>query len=192
MDYDKNETLVDEICAQLPNRDFQEDDPNPLHQVFRSKGFKEYYLQKVHMAQFAKANQYSQGLSSQVNKNDKKKNAVEIIMQSDGAGPKAPSADDLIKEKLTIITSALPKLDKLLKDFKKTKASIMTSKSPAGKMFSIGIQMTFNWISSELQFELQLNFNWNSTVVKLSLVKVHWYAIHAYLLTLFAVRLFFF
>ena len=136
MDYDKNKSMVDEICGALPNRDYDEDDSNPLHRILKAKGEKEYYLQKDMMGEFSKTNQYSQGFASTVNKNDKKTNVVEIVMNSGSDGqPKPPSSEVQLKEKLTVITSALPKIDKLLKDFKKVKAAIQFSKSPAGNLF---------------------------------------------------------
>ena len=137
MDYDTNSGLVDEICNQLPNKEYQDDDPNPLHQIPKAKGIRQYYLQKSKMGEFAKSNQYSQGFTSTVNKADKKHNAVELIIHSEPGGQlKPPSADDLLKEKLTVITSALPKLANIMKDFKKTKALIMTSKNPTGTVAS--------------------------------------------------------
>ena len=133
MDYDQNKDLVDEVCASLPNRDFSEDDPNPLHRIFKSKGFKEYYLQKVQMGQFQKTNTYSQGFSSSVAKNDKKHNVVEIIMTNEqGGGPKPKSLDVLLQEKCGIITSSLSKLDKSITYFQKMKAAISASKNPSG------------------------------------------------------------
>lgn len=137
MEYDKNQELVDEICSQLPNREFPENDPNPLHQVFRSKKILEYYFQKVHMGEFTKSNQYAQGFISQVHKNDKSKNAVELMLHSGAnAAPKLPSTDDLIKEKLQVISSALPVVERALKAFKKTKACIMASKNPTGALIT--------------------------------------------------------
>ena len=133
MDYLTQAAFVDEICEALPSRDYEDDDPNPLHQVFKARGLKEYYLQKVKMGEFQSSNTYKQGFSSSVNKNDKKTNAVELVMLNDGANSKkAPCKDDQLKALLQVLLSSLPKLQNMIKDFKKTKALIMTSKSPAG------------------------------------------------------------
>ena len=56
-------------------------------------------------------------------------------MNSETGGPlQPPSTPDLINEQMAILTAALPKIDKLIKDYKKTRAAIMTSKSPAGML----------------------------------------------------------
>ena len=134
MDYDKNKDLVDTVCSELPNREYPEDDPNPLHQVFRAQGIKEYYLQKTQMGKVEQNNMYSQGFTSSVGKNDKKNNCVEIIMNKEvgGGSSTTKSLDDLLKDKSGILTSSLTKLDKTLNYFKKIKAAVMASKNPSG------------------------------------------------------------
>lgn len=121
MDYDKQSSLVDDICSDLPAQDFP-DDENPYHKKMRARGEKMYHLVKLNMGKFKAESSFSQTLQSNVSKNDKKSWAS-IEGQKDAAITTTKTdAALLFQEKLKVLESAEPRIAALVKEFKIIKA----------------------------------------------------------------------
>ena len=151
MGYNKQQQMVDDICASLQTRDFPDDD-NPYHKTMNAKGEKLYYLQKLDMGTFNTKKAFYQTLQSNVSRTDRR-NWAALEGSNPGIAVETTAQANL-KLKVKAIDAAEPRLAALLKDFKQLKARMSLHTAKEGVLFKTYInRFVFFFDDNKIHFK---------------------------------------